>query len=290
MHPTEVRDRIHRFPQWHYQFELLGHKTPIYDPQFINRHEQRKRYVLPPLLQVCGGSLKGKRVLDLGCNAGFWSLAAIESGCDFVLGIDARQMHIEQANLVFEIKGVRPARYRFLQANLFEVAAADLGTFDVVFCMGVLYHVSKHVNLLEWIARVNTDLLVIDTNLSQRRGSVLEIRHDDLSVPGNACDHELVMYPSRAAVLDLGRQFDYRLVVLRPNFTSYEGAEDFQQGARRAFLCAKQSSLDGIAAAVEAEEDPRRHLLKVPAGILVRALWTKALRRLGLVKHTGLDR
>ncbi len=282
MQPTDIQDRIARFPRWHYQFDLAGHKTPICDPQFINRHEQRKRHVLPALLQLCGGTLQGKRVLDLGCNAGFWSLAAVQSGCDFVLGIDGRQLHVEQANFVFEVKGIDPRRYHFVRANLFDLAAADLGTFDIVLCMGVLYHVSKHVNLLEWIARVNTDLLVIDTNLSPRRGSVLEIRHDDLSVPGNACDHELVMYPSRAAVLDLVRQFGYRAAVLRPDFTSYEGAEDFQHAARRVFACSKTSSLDGIAAMTEEEESPRQHLLKVPAAVLMQALWTKALRRLGM--------
>ena len=49
MLPAEVHERIHQFPRWHYEFDLLGHKTPIYDPQLVNRHTQRKRYVLPPL-------------------------------------------------------------------------------------------------------------------------------------------------------------------------------------------------------------------------------------------------
>jgi 2-polyprenyl-3-methyl-5-hydroxy-6-metoxy-1,4-benzoquinol methylase len=61
-----------------------------------NSHEQRKCYFFGPLIELCGGSLKGKRVLDLGCSAGFWSLDAVESGCDFVLGIDGRQMQIDQ--------------------------------------------------------------------------------------------------------------------------------------------------------------------------------------------------
>src|SRR5438067_2455320 len=69
---------------------------------------------------VNGGSLAGRRVLDLGCNAGYWSLAAIEAGADFVLGIDGRQMHIDQANLVFEARGVDPARYSFQTANIFD--------------------------------------------------------------------------------------------------------------------------------------------------------------------------
>jgi len=59
---------------------------------------------MEPLSELYGGSLKGKRVLDLGCNAGFWSLDALERGADFVLGLDGRRMHIDQANFVFEVK------------------------------------------------------------------------------------------------------------------------------------------------------------------------------------------
>ncbi|MGH2699183.1 MAG: DUF1698 domain-containing protein, partial [Actinomycetota bacterium] len=57
-------------------------------------------------MELCGGSLRGKRVLDLGCNAGFWSLEALDRGADFVLGIDGRDMHIEQAEFVFEVKEI----------------------------------------------------------------------------------------------------------------------------------------------------------------------------------------
>ena len=231
---------------------------------------------------LCGGSLRGKRVLDLGCNAGFWSLAAIESGCDFVLGIDGRAMHVEEAEFVFEAKGIDRSRYAFRQANVFELADEPLGSFDVVLCLGVFYHVCKHVNLLEWIGKLSQDVLLIDTNLSARTGSVLELGSDELDVPGNACDYELVMFPSRAAVLELVRQFGYRAAVLRPNFSDYEGADDFQSGLRRGFLCARHSALETVADAFEPEVVPESELLKVPARLLAGALWTKLLRRLGL--------
>jgi tRNA (mo5U34)-methyltransferase len=50
-------------------------------------------------------------VLDFGCIAGYWSLRAVQTGCDFVLGIDGRQMHIDQANFVFDVKEVDRSRY-----------------------------------------------------------------------------------------------------------------------------------------------------------------------------------
>src|SRR3954451_7714811 len=103
-----LRERVAGFPQWHYEFDLGGVRTPIFDQAHVNRHAQRRAYFFEPLVRLCGGSLAGRRVLALGCNAGFWSLAAIDAGADFVLGIDARRMHVEQANLVFEAKGVEP--------------------------------------------------------------------------------------------------------------------------------------------------------------------------------------
>jgi SAM-dependent methyltransferase len=282
MQTADLAARIASFPQWHYEIDLAGHRTPIFDRRFVNRHRQRQDYLWPPLLRLCGGSLRGKRVLDLGCNAGFWSLAAVESGCDFVLGIDGRAMHVEQAELVFEVKGIDRGRYVFRRANVLDLAGADLGSFDVVLCLGVFYHVAKHVSLLEWITGLNTDVLLIDTNLARRPGAVLELGRDALDVPGNACDDELVMVPSRAAVLELVRHFGYRAAVLRPNFTSYEGADEFRDGWRRGFVCSRRAPLELLADLVEPDVLPESELLQVPARRLAAALWQKWWRRLGV--------
>jgi SAM-dependent methyltransferase len=220
-------------------------------------------------------------VLDLGCNAGFWSLAAVMHDADFVLEIDGRPVHVEQARLVFEASGIQPRRYDFRCANVFDVLDEDIGRFDVVLCLRLLYHVSKPMSLIEWVARVNTDVLVIDTDLADQPGSVFEVRRDDLSVPGDACDYGLVMCPSRAAVIELARAFQYDVRVLRPRFTSWRGAEDFERGLRRAFVCAKRSDLRSIDARSEPAVVPRDELVQLPARSLVAALGRKLVRRLG---------
>src|SRR5260370_35534977 len=86
MNPDELRSRVAAFPGWHYQFNLDGIPTPIWNEIAITRHEKRGRYFFDTLVRLCGESLKGRRVLDLGCNAGWGSLKAIEAGCDFVAG------------------------------------------------------------------------------------------------------------------------------------------------------------------------------------------------------------
>jgi SAM-dependent methyltransferase len=251
MDDAEIARKIASFPRWHYQFDLGGHLTPIWEPGHVNRHEQRKRYFFDPLVELAGGSLKGKRVLDLACNAGFWSLAAIEAGADFVLGIDGRQMHIDQANFVFDAKGVDPKRYRFTTGNIFKTDMTTFGKFDVVLCLGLLYHVSKPVELMEKIDEASSDLLVIDTTLSMAPGSTFELRRDALDEPRNAVDYEMVLYPTRQAVLDLVQQFGYQAIVLQPRFTDYAGSIEYRVQSRRAFLCAKKSDLSRVTAPLE---------------------------------------
>lgn len=251
MQGEEIRRRIASFPTWHYQLDLKGNLTPIHKEDRVNRHRQRKEYFFDPLVDMFGGSLAGKRVLDLGCNAGFWSLCAAEAGCDYVLGLDGRQMHVDQANFVFEVNEIEDERYDFVAANLFDVDLRAFGTFDVVLCLGLMYHISKPVDLMEKIAQVNSDVLLIDTTLSMVPGSYLEIKHDRLEKVRHAVDYELVMHPTWEAVHDLVRQFGYSSVALEPRFANYEGAYDYRNGRRRAFLCARLTDVSHVPAEIE---------------------------------------
>lgn len=256
MNDEEIRQKIDSFQRWHYRFDLKGNPTPIFDKKVNIRHQERKRYFFDPLMKHLGSSLKGKRVLDLGCNAGFWSLRAIGHDCDYVLGIDGRQEHIDQANFVFDVKEIDKSRYDFLAGNVFEEDLSRFGSFDVVLCLGLMYHVSKPLELIESISQVNTDVLVIDTALSQVNGPYLEIRRELLDEPRNAVDYELVMYPTREAVYHLVQQFGYSVMMLKPQFRSYVGSPDYRKGVRRAFLCAKVTDVSRVPAASEPIHEP----------------------------------
>lgn len=235
--------RVAAFPRWHYEFDLGGVRTPVSSPAEANRHRQREQHFFAALLDHLGGTMQGQRVLDLGCNAGYWSLRSIEAGCEFVLGIDARSMHIEQARLVFEATGVPSHRFELRCGDLFSLDLTALGQFDVVLCLGLLYHVAQPVELMELIARTGARTALVDTSLSLRDGSLFEIRHDDLRDPRHAATRELVMWPTQQAVIDLAQSCGYEAETLVPRMTDWAGCEDYQRGERRAFLCARQNSL-----------------------------------------------
>jgi SAM-dependent methyltransferase len=258
---AELRKRVESFSRWHYEFDLGGVRTPVFDRALVNRHAQRRAYFFAPLTRLCGGSLAGKRVLDLGCNAGFWSLAAIEAGAELVVGIDGRQIHIDQANLVFEAKGVDRARYRFTQGDVF-TAELEQAPFNVVLCLGLLYHVSKPFDLIERIAAWSDDLLVIDTTLSTAGGPFFRLAAQDLDEPRAAIDRSFALHPTSEAVETLTRHHGYRCAMLRPSFSSWEGARRYRDGSRRAFICAKRTALDGL--------DTEPAGANVPAAIALR--------------------
>lgn len=252
MEAQELQDRIASFQSWSYQFEFDGGiRTPLADPDRVNRQVQRRRYFFEALLSACGGSLQGKRVLDLGCSSGFWSLQAIEAGADFVLGLDARASSLEQARLVFEAKGVEQSRYSFQETNLFDFELSE--RFDVVLCLGLLNVVAKPVALFELMSSSGAELIVLDTGLSRSPYRVFEIGR--LGEPQNAVDYRFVLVPTRQAVVQLAGQFGYTAHPLARNIADYTHMEDYRSRRRLAFICHRGT----LPAALPAEPELHRN-------------------------------
>lgn len=250
MDELPLADRIAAFPGWHYEFDLEGIKTPTFRPDMVRRHPQRRAHFFDPLVKLCGGSLQGRSVLDLGCNAGYWSLAAIEAGCDRVVGVDGRRMHIDQAELVFEVKGVDSDRYRFIEDDIFSVDVSAYAPFDIVLCVGVFYHVNRPIELFEKMTELTSDLLIVDTNLASGSRAFFEI-HQDQDTPRAAFGDQLVFWPTRSAVIALAEKYGYEVAVLEPRMTEWRGLGDYKDGSRRVFVCSKKSSLEVLSDLVE---------------------------------------
>jgi len=249
----KLEERIAAFPWWYYRFEFEGGvSTPVLGDGMVNRAEQLHGYILDALLRATGGSLGGHRVLDLGCNAGLWSLRAIEAGADFVLGVDGLRMAIDQASFVFETKGVDSSRYRFEHGDVFEHEFGE--QFDVVLCLDFMDQVSKPVELFELMSGVGAQTIVIETSLSPVPDSYFELctLEDPLWTP----DERMVLVPTREAVIDLAGEFGFSTVPLAHSFTDSTGLADYQRGRRLAFICSKGESPDGLAVAPAHRERP----------------------------------
>ncbi len=118
--------------------------------------------------------LRGRTVLDIGCNGGFFSIEMKRRGADRVVGIDYDEDYLNQARFAAEVCGVD---IDFRRLSVYDVGA--LGErFDLVLFMGVLYHLRHPLLALDLIhEHVAGDLLVFQ---SMQRGAkeVEPVRED----------------------------------------------------------------------------------------------------------------
>jgi tRNA (mo5U34)-methyltransferase len=119
--------------------------------------------------------LSGKSVLDIGCNAGFYSIEMKRRGADRVVGIDSDERYLAQARLAREVLGFHDIE--FARLDVYDVAQLR-ERFDFVIFMGVLYHLRHPLLALDLIREhVAADMLLFQ---SMQRGSknVLSVEPD----------------------------------------------------------------------------------------------------------------
>lgn len=105
--------------------------------------------------------LTGRTVLDIGCNAGFYSLALARRGAS-VLGIDADEHYLRQARWARQQSGLDERRLQLRRMQVYDLIHLRQ-TFDVVLFLGVLYHLRYPLLALDIVAQRTEELLVLQT-------------------------------------------------------------------------------------------------------------------------------
>ncbi len=104
--------------------------------------------------------LTGLSVLDVGCNAGFYSVEAKRRGAARVLGVDAQRHQVRQASFVARALGL-PMEFR--RMSVYDLSPESVGVFDVTLALGLVYHLKHLVQGLERLHSVTGDLLLLET-------------------------------------------------------------------------------------------------------------------------------
>ncbi len=95
--------------------------------------------------EQCGGSLKGKRILDVGCGGGILCESFALEGAE-VVGIDLAEAGLEVAKLHLLESGLN-VNYQKITAE--EFAESNAETFDIVTCMEMLEHVPEPSSIIK---------------------------------------------------------------------------------------------------------------------------------------------
>ena len=93
--------------------------------------------------------LSGASVLDVGCNAGFYSLALKKRGAGRVLGVDVDDRYLSQARFAAETLGLQ---IEFEKRSVYDVDQIA-GQFDYVLFLGIFYHLRYPLYALDKIIK-----------------------------------------------------------------------------------------------------------------------------------------
>lgn len=156
----EIRRRVAELGEWFHNLDLGGVATA--PNHFLGDYPQCKWQAFAHALPA---DLRGKTVLDIGCNAGFYSLEMKRRGADRVVAIDSDPAYLAQAKFAAEVNG---AEIEFRELDVYQVDRL-CEKFDLVLFMGVLYHLRHPLLALDLLwEHVVRDKLVFQ---SLMRGS-----------------------------------------------------------------------------------------------------------------------
>lgn len=107
--------------------------------------------------------LGGQSVLDIGCWDGYYSFAAERRGAARVLATDSYVWQ-RGSRAGFDLAhGALHSKVEPREIDVLDLRPEDVGTFDIVLMLGVLYHMRHPMLALDRAAAVTRKLLVVET-------------------------------------------------------------------------------------------------------------------------------
>jgi tRNA (mo5U34)-methyltransferase len=167
MNADAIETKIQALGEWFHNLNLRGVQTA--PDHFLGDYPavkwQRFAHAIP-------ADLSGWTVLDVGCNAGFYSQEMKRRGADRVLGVDSDPRYLAQARFA---AAVNELEIEFRQLSVYELPMMR-ERFDLVLFMGVIYHLRHPLLALDILHdHVVEKMLVFQSML---RGSLASAAFD----------------------------------------------------------------------------------------------------------------
>ena len=167
--PSDELAALAASPTWMYEWDLGGGvRTATLGPELMSVHETRAAVMEPVVREALAVAGPGATALELACSEGWFAHRLLEWGAQRVVGIDIRGENIRRAELVRDNAGIDPARLSFQTADVFALDLEQLGTFDVVLCLGLIYHLENPIGALRVSRALTGRLCVVESQLTEQ--------------------------------------------------------------------------------------------------------------------------
>jgi len=151
--------KIQELEKWSYYFEFKnGINTRVKEFQ---KHQVmlRNSTVSETVEQILGEKLQDSTILDLACNAGNFVFDMAYRGAKLVHGVDISSHNIKQAEFLKTYYNI--GNVEFFSEDVFDFNPKI--KYDVIINLGLLYHVTKPIELLKKCNEMCKKFMILET-------------------------------------------------------------------------------------------------------------------------------
>jgi SAM-dependent methyltransferase len=191
----------------------------VFDLQHYTLLNRARGEVVTRLLSEQKGPLDLHTAVDVGCGLGYFSGLLQSMGFE-VTGVDGRRANVEEA-------ARRNPKVVFHTNNVENPGLRSLGTFDLTFCFGLLYHLENPLLAIRHLHAMTKSLLVVESVIFPGAEPVMalidEEIHDDQGL------EHIAFYPTEACLIKMFYRVGFAYVYTfrqQPNHSEYSNAPE----------------------------------------------------------------
>lgn len=161
-----IKELTGKYGEWTYDIPL---PHDVWTRGNRNEPFMRLKRILQVAHDLADKPLSQCRVLDLACLDGQIAIEFALQGADTV-GVEIREENIKKAEFCRTALGLD--NLQFVQDDVRNISKALLGSFDIIVCSGILYHLEARdaAELIETMHEMCDRLLIIDTHTAYNAG------------------------------------------------------------------------------------------------------------------------
>lgn len=176
-----------------------------------------------------------KNVLDVGCGAGFFASYLAGLGLR-VIGLDARSENVFEAQK-------RNQGIDFVVENIENLSVRKLGSFDLTFCFGLLYHLENPFLAIRNLHAMTGKMLLIESIITPGAYPSAKIIEEGISEDQSV--NYIALIPSEAGFIKMLYSAGFKNVYISEMMPDHEDfRESFKSRRKRTIMVAAEMLLE----------------------------------------------